>query len=90
MGCGCPRPVDIEKVVDFINRIGNIETGHMEACVREQEDIMSSGGDESEKRSRLAKAKVDHKVRCRIDKVYEYRHFIEMFPYLKDAACRYL
>lgn len=90
MSCGCPRPEDVRDVVVFIEKIGEIESHHREACVREWEDIIASGYEEREKRSRIAKARVEHKVRCRIDKIEEYRHFIERYPYLKDAVCRYL
>lgn len=90
MDCGCPRPEDVEIVIDFIEKIGKIESAHREDCERDREGIMSSGWDESVKRLNLAKVRVEHKVRCRIAKIEEYRRFIDRFPYLKDAACRYL
>lgn len=90
MSCGCPRPEDIEIIVAFIKEIGDTEIRHREECEREREHIKSSGRDESENRLRIVKARVEHKIRCRIEKLEEYGRFIERFPNLRDAACRYL
>lgn len=91
MGCACPSPEDIDiSLIDFIKRMGDIEASHMEDCELVRSNIEYSGRDEREKRLDITRTKVEHKVKCRIDKIEEYKKFVISFPNLKDAACRYL
>lgn len=90
MSCGCPRPEEVGIVIEFIEKIGDIETSHRVECEYDRENIIASSASESEKRTKIAKAKVEHKVRCRIDKITEFKRFCEEHPFLKDAVCRYL